>query len=212
MIYRDNLSNYIKDVISNNSFDKRLTTQFFLNEKENFDTINTVEDVARDNDINFVKGLYHRYPGKVLIFPTENCLGSCRFCFRKNIISDNTQNLSISDFDIIEDYIKNHEIKEVIFSGGDPFAINIVELLAMINRIKSIKSVKVIRIHTRVLTYNPELITDDFIDGIKNNIPVFMVFHINSHLELTSLAKKKVELLSNNGILCFSQTDRKNVV
>lgn len=207
MEYRDNLSNYIKNVIAESNNDIRLTKQFvYRREIENSDYINTVEDVARDESINYVKGLYHRYPGKVLIFPTERCLGSCRFCFRKNIIDDETQNLTLEDFDAIEKYICTHEITEVIFSGGDPFAIHTNILIDMINRIKSIKQVNIIRIHTRVLTYEPGLITEDFVNHIKGGTPIFMVFHINSHLELTSLAKEKAKMLSNNGILCFSQT------
>ena len=33
-----------------------------------------------------------------------------------------------------------------------------------------------------------------------------MVFYINSHLEITTLAKEKAKLLSDNGICCFAQT------
>lgn len=206
-MYRNNLSKYIEKVIADSNYDIRLTKQFlYQDEIENSDIINSIEDVSCDSEINYTKGLYHRYPGKVLIFPTERCLGSCRFCFRKNIINDSSQDLVLTDFNAIENYIITHEINEVIFSGGDPFAINTDLLLQFINRVKSIEQVKIIRIHTRVLTYEPNLITEDFIDGIKKGTPVFMVFHINSHLELTPLAKEKVKLLTNSGILCFSQT------
>ena len=53
-------------------------------ELETNDVINDIIDVAADREINNV----HRYPHKILIFPTENCFGSCRFCFRKNIINE----------------------------------------------------------------------------------------------------------------------------
>ena len=170
------------------------------------DEINDVEDVAGDKAINYVKGIYHRYPGKILIFPTEKCLGSCRFCFRKNIISDSSNDLTLEDFDEIEKYIIKNSISEVIFSGGDPFAVESNILEDMINRVKKINQIKIIRIHTRVLTYAPELITEEFVKKIKEGIPVFFVFHINSHLELTEVAKQKINLLNENGILCFSQT------
>lgn len=114
--------------------------------------------------------------------------------------------LSLEDFDVIEKYIIDHSITEVIFSGGDPFAVNSKQLLDMIKRVKKIEGVKIIRLHTRVLTYAPELITEDFVKAIKCGVPVFFVFHINSHLELTGLAKEKLKLLTDNGILCFSQT------
>lgn len=207
MIYRDNLSEYIKKLIMDTNYDPRLVNQFIYNKGiEANDTINTVEDVAKDKEINRIKGIYHRYPGKILIFPTERCLGSCRFCFRKNIISDDSQDITLEDFDDIEKYIVKEGINEVIFSGGDPFAIREDLLLNMISRIKKIDQVHIIRIHTRVLTYAPDLITQRFVEAIKEGTPVFLVFHINSHLEVTEIVKQKLKLLSENGILCFSQT------
>lgn len=114
MVYRDNLSSYIKELIQKTSNDSRLVNQFIANEKiELNDNINTIEDIAKDKDINIIKGLYHRYPNKILIFPTERCLGSCRFCFRKNIIADN--DLQLQDMDVIQKYILDNKIEEVIF-------------------------------------------------------------------------------------------------
>lgn len=204
--YRNNISDYIKQVISDNNNDQRLVKQFIYDASESNDLINTIKDIARDNDINYINGVYHRYPNKILVFPTERCLGSCRFCFRKNIITSEKKDLTISDFDAIEKYIVKNDISEVIFSGGDPFAIGTDLLVEMINRIKFIQQAKIIRIHTRVLTYAPHLITEKFVQQIVDGTPVFMVFHINSHLELTNIAKEKAALLSNKGILCFSQT------
>lgn len=207
MAYRDNLTGYIKKLIMDTDNDPRLVNQFVYKEEiERNDMINTVEDVAKDKEINRIKGIYHRYPGKILIFPTERCLGSCRFCFRKNIINDESQDLSLEDFDDIEDYIVKEGIEEVIFSGGDPFAIKEELLLEMIDRIKKINQVHIIRIHTRVLTYAPDLITQHFVEAIKEGTPVFLVAHINSHLEITDIVKQKLKLLSENGILCFAQT------
>ena len=124
-MYRENITRYLNNVIINSKFDNRLTNQFFYNENlEKNDKINIITDVSKDREINLIKGLYHRYPSKVLIFPTERCLGSCRFCFRKNIID--SSDLSINEFNSVLAYIKEHDkINEVILSGGDPFAINI---------------------------------------------------------------------------------------
>lgn len=207
MTYRDNLSVYIKNLIADADYDSRLVNQFIYKEEtEKNDTINTVEDIAKDKEINKIKGIYHRYPGKILIFPTERCLGSCRFCFRKNIINDESQELTLDDFDAIEEYIIKEGIEEVIFSGGDPFAIKEDLLLEMICRIKKISQIHIIRIHTRVLTYAPNLITSHFVETIKQGTPVFFIAHINSHLEMTDIARQKIQLLTENGILCFSQT------
>ena len=131
-MYRENITRYLNSVIINSKFDNRLTNQFFYYENlEENDKINIITDVSKDREINLIKGLYHRYPSKVLIFPTERCLGSCRFCFRKNIID--SSDLSINEFNSVLAYIKEHDkINEVIFSGGDPFALYIDLLLSMI--------------------------------------------------------------------------------
>lgn len=78
--------------------------------------------------------------------------------------------------------------------------------MQMIERIRNLDTVKIIRLHTRVLTYNPYLISENFVKFLKHEKPIYMVFHINSHLEITDIAKEKVKLLVDNGILCFSQT------
>ena len=205
MEYRDQLSEYVQDMIKASNYDSRLVNQFTSSQDEYNDAINEIEDIASDRDINQVKGLYHRYPTKVLIFPTERCMGSCRFCFRKNIIHDT--DLNWEDFDLIVKYLNDNPIvNEVIFSGGDPFAYDLQKLTTMINRIMSIDTIRIVRIHTRILTYNPYLITEDFINAIHGEKPLYMVFHINSHLELTEVAREKVKMLTNSGICCFSQS------
>ena len=66
MTYRDNLSVYIKNLIADADYDSRLVNQFIYKEEtEKNDTINTVEDIAKDKEINKIEGIYHRYPGKI---------------------------------------------------------------------------------------------------------------------------------------------------
>ena len=206
MVYSSYLTKYIKNLILTNNNDERLVRQFVVDEEcEYNDELNTHIDSSDDHAINCMDGLYHRYPSKVLIFPTQKCLGCCRFCFRKNIRTE--EHLPDDAFDEICKHISNNpSITEVIFSGGDPFAIGEGKLICMVNRIKEIKHVDIIRIHTRALTFEPKLITQSFVDAIKVGKPIFMVFHVNSHLEITDEATEKLSLLAENGILCFSQT------
>ena len=203
---KSNLTNHIKELILKNNNDSRLEKQFILDENnERNDTINSLDDVAGDHGINRIKGLYHRYPSKVLIFPTQKCVSCCRFCFRKNIKTE--EEITESDFEKIVEYISgDNKITEVIFSGGDPFAMEQQKLLNMIDRIKQIEHVVITRIHTRVLTCEPNLVNEKFVEKIKIGIPTYMVLHVNSHLEITDAFKEKVKLLTDNGIMCFSQT------
>ncbi|MCL0096392.1 KamA family radical SAM protein [Thermodesulfovibrionales bacterium] len=203
--HSEKITDHVRYLLKQHNYDIRLNKQFIFDERELLKDESEYEDVASDEAIKCVTGLYHRYPTKVLIFPSENCLGHCRFCFRKHIRK--SEILSDQKFREVTKYLKeNIQINEVIFSGGDPFTIPLERLLKMIEKIKEIPSIEIIRIHTRVLTYDPSLITDTFIKGLKQYQPTFMVFHINSHLEISEIAKEQVSKLIENGILCFAQT------
>lgn len=201
----EKLTTNLKGIFSEHSNDIRLFKQFVYDFREELNNLDGSIDIADDNAIMKMEGLFHRYPTKVLIFPTESCFGECRFCFRKHIRQNKI--LSKEDFSKIIQYIaSNKEITEVIFSGGDPMTLNNDILFEMISKVRNITSVKIIRIHTRVLTYSPERINKEFIDFIKTVQPLYMVFHINSAIELSSLACNKANELANNGIFCMSQT------
>ena len=185
--------------------DIRLTKQFIFDPRENLNELNGSNDIADDTSIMKMDGLFQRYPTKVLVFPTESCFGECRFCFRKHIRKNKV--LSSDEFKKIIEYISsNTRINEVIFSGGDPMTIDNARLMEMIKKIREIPSVEIIRIHTRVLTYAPERIDQEFIDFITTVQPLFMVFHIDSVLEVSDLAAEKAVSLANHGVSCFSQT------
>ena len=203
--HNEKLTSYLRELIANNDNDKRLTKQFLYDDKELSNLENEFEDVANDSSINVVNNVYHRYPNKILLFPTENCLSHCRFCFRKFIRETKT----ISDNDLLSayNYLKeNPHISEVILSGGDPMVLPHNKLIQIISELRKIKTVKIIRIHTRVLSFNPELLTDNFIENLVKFRPISFVFHINSHLEITDIAKNRIEKIVTSGIQCYSQT------
>ena len=196
----------MEKLIKKHNNDIRLVKQFVYDPREEQNNFYGCEDVANDNAINKIDGLYHRYPTKVLIFPTEVCFGECRFCFRKHI-RDKEKVLSADKFEKIKDYLKsNPQINEVIFSGGDPLTVNNKDLIKMISEINAIKSIQIIRIHTRALSYDPTRIDDELINFLKTVQPLFMVFHVDSALELSKESCKVANKLADNGIMCFSQT------
>ena len=94
MFHDEKLTPFLRELIARSNNDKRLTKQFLYNDRELSTSESEFEDIACDNSINVINGVYHRYPRKILLFPTEHCLSHCRFCFRKFIrgtkkISDN---------------------------------------------------------------------------------------------------------------------------
>jgi lysine 2,3-aminomutase len=205
MTHFEQLSEHVREILRTSGNDRRLTKQFVFDPRELKNRPSDYDDVAADRSIEIVKGVYHRYPSKVLFCPTGECLGHCRFCFRKHI-KKNTQ-LTDSETEVALAAIRENKlITEVIFSGGDPFALPAVLLTRLLQNVRGIAGVRIIRIHTRTLTYAPELITESLVECFKAVRPLFLVFHVNSHLELSAMAKAKCALLVDAGIPCFSQT------
>jgi lysine 2,3-aminomutase len=203
--HNEKLTPYLRELIAANNNDIRLNKQFIYDDRELLELEGEFDDVASDASINVVNCLYHRYPSKVLLFPTENCLCHCRFCFRKFIRG--TKAISENDLLSVYGYLKGDpNINEVILSGGDPMVLSPDRIIRIISELKNIKTVKIIRIHTRALTFDPDLLTDEFIENLVKFRPLSFVFHINSHLELTDIAKSRVEKIITSGIQCYSQT------
>jgi len=154
-----------------------------------------------------VKGIVHRYPNRVLLFPTYVCASYCRHCFRRRIVGRNDRSLSSADLKIAIQYIGSHpEITEVILSGGDPLLLTDESLEPILKSIKMIRHVRWIRIHTRVLATLPHRITSRLIKILKGAKPVIIVTHLNHSKEITPLMRKAVKRISDAGMMLLNQS------
>ena len=126
------------------------------------------DDVNDDDGYSPVKGLVHRYPTKVLIFPSNFCGCYCRYCFRRKLKRDVEDCLKQADYDNIFKYLREHPaINEVIFSGGDPLVVDDDILKYVLLKLSEIDSIKIVRFHTRMIITIPYRITQDFVDMLN---------------------------------------------
>ncbi len=154
-----------------------------------------------------VKGVVHRYPDRVLLFPTYACASYCRHCFRRRIAGRNDRSLSSAELKSAIQYIRSHkEITEVILSGGDSLLLTDESLEKILKSIKKIRHVRWIRIHTRVLATLPHRITPRLIKILKEAKPVIVVTHLNHPEEITPLMRKAVKRISDSGIMLLNQS------
>lgn len=133
-----------------------------------------------------IEGLVHRHAERVLLKITDICAVYCRFCFRKDMVGQGKGVLAPKNLDAIYSYIQNHpEIREVIFTGGDPLTLSNRRLSEILGRLSSIRHLDIIRFHTRTPIVQPERIDDEFIK-ILNQIPqaVYVVLHVNHVQEI----------------------------
>jgi lysine 2,3-aminomutase len=168
-----------------------------------FDDDVTMDVHADESQYQPVEGIVHRYPGKLLFFPTLECFGHCRFCFRAG---HRVKALSRRKLDIALKYIRERQdVREVLVTGGDPLVLSPEALDDILGRLRAIGHIEIIRIGTRALAYAPQVITPDFVDMLSKHKPVFMTLSFVHPDEITPYCEEKLNMLSDAGIIMLQQ-------
>lgn len=146
----------------------------------------------------------HKYPDKVVIRVNHVCSTYCRICFVRDRTLDKgkkTPNPKIAIPQAIN-YITLHpEIREIIFTGGDPFMLSDDKLTAWIKSFSAIPSIESLRIHTRVPAQNPYRITSELVSLLKELNIRWINTQINHPAEITDQFKEAIKLLQKAGIM-----------
>jgi lysine 2,3-aminomutase len=154
-----------------------------------------------------VPGLVHRYPDRVLVDITDQCVSYCRHCTRRRLVGTGTLPVTRARTELIAQYLEAHpEVRDALISGGDGLFISDDLLDYVLNRFRSIKSLEIIRFGTRVPIFLPQRITDRLLSTIKKYHPIWMNIHINHTKELTPEVLEAFAKLADAGIPLGSQT------
>lgn len=164
-------------------------------------------------DVNYSKGggIIHRYGSRILFTPTTNCPVICRYCFRKNELT-NKEKIFQTNLATLSKYLNSHPgVNEVILTGGDPLILsdNKIEKIAM--EIAKHKHVKFLRLHSRTPVIIPERLDSDFHLLMNKISPYFtkviLCIHTNHVDELDQQASAAIEqLIQKTKIDVKSQT------
>ncbi len=204
------ISPHIALMMANGDKEDTLRCQFVpsINEVKTADIDILYKDVNDDDGYSPVKGLVHRYPSKVLVFPSNFCGCYCRYCFRRKLKRDVEDTLKTSDYEAIWAYLHEHpQINEVIFSGGDPLVVGNEVFRYVLQEVSNISSVKIVRFHTRMIITIPYRIDDDFIELLnefKKRFAIYVVIHIDTIREFSLEARNAVGKLVDSGIMYFA--------
>ena len=154
-----------------------------------------------------VPGLVHRYPDRVLFLVTDRCASYCRYCTRSRVVSGAGEQELHTDFEEAFNYLSKHtEIRDVLFSGGDPLLFSDDKLEYLLKRVRAIPHIEFVRIGSRVPIFLPQRITPELCSMLQKYHPLWMSVHVNHPRELTIEVRQALERLANAGIPLGNQS------
>lgn len=135
-----------------------------------------------DGGIDILEGSQHKYPQCQLVFDktTQSCFAFCTYCFRHAQVRGDEDMFSQDDICQIHNYLRKHtEVTDLLITGGDAgylpynrleqYVIPIVEDPELLH-------VRTVRIASRMLTFQPELILSRRYDKV---LQLFDLMHDN---------------------------------
>jgi lysine 2,3-aminomutase len=131
----------------------------------------------------------HKYDNRVILRIANTCNAYCQFCFEAlRTIETKTAKSSIGQdsWDETLAYIAaNDAIEEVIFSGGEPLILSDAKIEKYLSDVRRARPDVLLRIHSRILTFNPYRVTDQLIASMgRHHVNAFGV-HVCHPDEIT---------------------------
>lgn len=149
-------------------------------------------DPLAERENNPLKGLIHKYHGRVLITLTGVCAVNCRFCFRRHFPYQENNPGRQGFKDICAYIAKDASITEVILSGGDPLLASDLVIGELLKQLEQIAHVHTIRFHSRIPVVFPERIDAGLFALLSaTRLKKVIVVHCNHPQELEDEAVRQ---------------------
>jgi lysine 2,3-aminomutase len=164
-------------------------------------------DPLGEEDHEVAPHLVQRYPDRALLLATDRCAVYCRFCTRSRMVGDGGGAISLAKLAPAFAYLRAHsEVRDVILSGGDPFALSTERLVGLVSALREIPHLDTIRLATRVPVTLPQRITPELVRALRKHHPLWIMTHFNHPKELTAESRKACERLVDAGFPVMNQT------
>ncbi len=167
-------------------------------------------------------GMQHKYRETVLFFPSQGqtCHAYCTFCFRwPQFVGMEDLKFASKEAELLVKYVQdNHEVTDVLFTGGDPLIMKTKHLETYIRPLleAEIPNLRHIRIGTKALGYWPyRFLTDDdardllnlFEDVKRAGKHLALMAHFNHPAELsTDAVAEAIKNVLNSGAVIRTQS------
>jgi L-lysine 2,3-aminomutase len=164
------------------------------------------EDPLNESDARPTPGVVHKYKDRALLILSGACAINCRYCFRRHFPYSDNQ-LSGEHWQRALAYLKEHtELREVIFSGGDPLVTSDHRFSKMVADLEAIPHLERLRVHTRLPVVIPSRVTDQLNDTLhKSRFDCVVVLHINHANEIDQSLNNAVTKLKQSGATILNQ-------
>jgi lysine 2,3-aminomutase len=168
-------------------------------------------DPSSESTYTVMPGVEHKYSYTVLLLVSNVCAGLCRYCFRKRVFMD-TGREYLRDVPAAMEYLASQrQVTNVLLTGGDPLALATPRLADILGRLREIEHVQIIRIGSRIPSFDPYRIIED--PGLLRMIERYSTAHkkmyVMTHFvhprELTATAIQALALLQKAGAVTANQ-------
>ncbi len=181
----------------------------------------------QDGSLEIVEGSQHKYPQCQLIFDvqTQNCFAFCTYCFRHAQVRGDEDMFVQKDIAQIHEYLRQHkEVTDILITGGDAgylSAERFEQYIAPLIEDPALLHIRTIRLGTRVLTYDPELILSHRYKGLldlfrrlrDNGIQLVYMSHFSTPREILNPATvAAIRRLQAHGAVVKSQSPIMNKI
>ena len=152
-------------------------------------------------------GLIRKYQSRALLMITGQCAINCRYCFRRHFPYDEHRLSPQAREAALSTLAAAPEINEIIFSGGDPLAVNDRLLARWSESLDQIPHLKRLRIHSRLPVVIPQRVDDALLDWLgKSRLKPILVIHVNHPREVDDQVVSALARLQQAGVTLLNQS------
>ncbi len=156
---------------------------------------------SEDGEVESIDGGQHKYPQVFLLFDktTQGCFAYCTYCFRHaQVRGDEDMFIQDNPAQVHEYLRKNKDVTDILITGGDAGYMptsRLKEYLEPLMDDPELMHIRNIRIASRALTYEPEVVLNSKYDGtlelfgnlIDHGIQVLWMGHFSTPKELLNI-------------------------
>lgn len=152
-------------------------------------------------------GLLRKYRNRLLMVATSQCAVHCRFCFRRHFPYHRAVCDTESWGSALAQLSQDETIHEVIFSGGDPLALDDRHLAEIARQLAVVPHLRRLRLHTRLPIMIPQRVTEELTLALRSTrLTPIIVVHINHPAEIDGDVARALGELVDGGIPVLSQS------